>query len=130
METKRNAPRLTGLVAMAVITAHVVSAAIDQAAGSGKPTVPADGKAAAGYRLFDHNCAHCHGDDARGDEGPSLYDLRKSDERLQKIIKNGIKGEMPSFSKKFTDDDVQALIAYLRTLKEKGDPLDAKREAL
>jgi mono/diheme cytochrome c family protein len=74
-------------------------------------------KAAAGYRLFDHNCAHCHGDDARGDEGPDLHDLRKSDEKLQRIIKGGIKGEMPAFGKKFSDTDVEALIAFLRTLK-------------
>jgi hypothetical protein len=39
------------------------------------------------------------------------------DARLEKIIKNGIKGEMPSFGKKFNDADVQALIAWLRTLK-------------
>jgi mono/diheme cytochrome c family protein len=78
-----------------------------------------DTKSMPGYRLFDHNCAPCHGDDARGDEGPTLYDLRKSDARIEKIIKNGIKGEMPSFSKKFNDADVQALIAYLRTLKDK-----------
>ena len=74
-------------------------------------------KESAGYRLFDHNCAHCHGDDARGDEGPDLHDLRKNDERLQKIIKGGIKGEMPAFGKKFSDADVEALIAFLRTLK-------------
>src|SRR6266576_6227877 len=34
------------------------------------------------HNLFDRNCAHCHGDDARGDEGPSLYNLRKSDARI------------------------------------------------
>ncbi len=71
-----------------------------------------------GYRLFDHNCAPCHGEDARGDEGPDLHGLRKSDARLTSIIKGGIKGEMPAFAKKFSDSDVQALIAYLRTLKD------------
>ena len=76
------------------------------------------GEAKRGQSLFDHNCAHCHGDDARGDEGPSLYDLKKSDARVTKIIKGGIKGEMPAFARKFTDSDVQALIAYLRTLKD------------
>ena len=71
-----------------------------------------------GHNLFDHNCAHCHGDYARGDEGPDLHGLVKSDARLTKIIKGGIKGEMPAFGKKFADSDVQALIAYLRTLKD------------
>ncbi len=70
-----------------------------------------------GHSLFDRNCAHCHGDDARGDEGPSLYDLRKTDARITRIIKEGIKGEMPKFGTKLNDVDIQALIAYLRTLK-------------
>lgn len=77
----------------------------------------AEGDARRGHSLFDHNCAHCHGDDARGDEGPSLYDLKKSDARITKIIKGGIKGEMPRFGAKFNDADIHALIAYLRTLK-------------
>ena len=87
-------------------------------AGSVTSTHVLEGEAKRGYSLFDHSCAPCHGDDARGDEGPSLYDLAKSDARISRIIKGGVKGEMPSFAKKFSDADVQALIAYLRTLKD------------
>ena len=75
------------------------------------------GEAKRGQSLFDRNCAHCHGDDARGDEGPSLYDLKKSDARVSKTIKEGIQGEMPKFGAKFNDADIRALIAYVRTLK-------------
>jgi len=71
-----------------------------------------------GHGLFDHSCAPCHGDDARGDEGPSLYNLARSDARIATIIKSGVKGEMPSFAKKFNDADIRSLIAYLRTLKD------------
>jgi len=85
-------------------------------------TVPSrnglNGDSKRGYSLFDHSCAPCHGDDARGDEGPSLYNITKSDARLATIIKAGVKGEMPSFAKKFTDVEIQALIAYLRSLKD------------
>jgi mono/diheme cytochrome c family protein len=70
-----------------------------------------------GRHLFLMNCAHCHGDDAHGDEGPDLYDLHKSDARIHKVVTEGIKGEMPSFAKKLNDTDVRALIAYLHTLK-------------
>ena len=73
-------------------------------------------EATQGRHLFLMNCAHCHGDDARGDEGPDLYDLRKSDERIHRQIIDGVKGEMPSFAKKLNDSDVRALTAYLRTL--------------
>ena len=75
-----------------------------------------EGEAKRGHSLFDHNCAHCHGEDARGDEGPSLYDLKKTDGRITRIIEGGIKGEMPKFGAKLNDADIQALIAYLRTL--------------
>lgn len=78
------------------------------------PELTAD--AAQGWHLFLMNCAHCHGDDARGDEGPDLHDLHKSDARIHEVITAGIKGEMPSFGKKLGDPDVQHLIAYLRTL--------------
>jgi mono/diheme cytochrome c family protein len=71
----------------------------------------------AGASLFARNCAHCHGDDTKGDEGPSLYDLTRSDARLARIIKEGIKGEMPKFASKFSEVDIQSLIAFLRTLK-------------
>jgi mono/diheme cytochrome c family protein len=73
--------------------------------------------AAQGAKLFSLNCAHCHGIDATGDEGPDLHGLTKTDTRLKSIILNGIKGEMPAFNKKFKDEDAQALIAFLRTLK-------------
>jgi len=71
-----------------------------------------------GHTLFEKNCAHCHGEDARGDEGPDLHNLRLSDARIAKRITEGIKGEMPSFAKKFNDADVQALIAFVRSLKD------------
>ena len=71
-----------------------------------------------GYTLFMMNCAHCHGNDARGDEGPDLHGVTKSDARITSIIKNGIKGEMPKFGTKLTDADVRALIAFVRSLKK------------
>jgi cytochrome c oxidase cbb3-type subunit 3 len=79
------------------------------------PELPAD--AAQGRHLFLMNCAHCHGDDARGDEGPDLHNLHRSDARIHEVITTGIKGEMPSFRKKLGDPDVRQLIAYLRTLR-------------
>ena len=70
-----------------------------------------------GRHLFLMNCAHCHGNDARGDEGPDLLDLNKSNARIHDVITAGIKGEMPSFAKKLNDADVKALTDYLRTLR-------------
>src|ERR1700730_15893152 len=78
---------------------------------------PASPLVAQGQHLFLMNCAHCHGDDARGDEGPDLHGLRKTDARLSALINNGIKGEMPRFNQKLSESDVQALIAFLNSLK-------------
>jgi len=72
---------------------------------------------AQGQHLFLMNCAHCHGDDARGDEGPDLHGLVKTDARLSALINNGIKGEMPRFNQKLSGSDVQALIAFLNSLR-------------
>jgi mono/diheme cytochrome c family protein len=79
---------------------------------------PAGTQANRGYTLFLMNCAHCHGSDARGDEGPDLHGVTKSDARISSLIKNGIKGEMPKFGEKLADTDVQALIAFVRSLKD------------
>ncbi len=70
-----------------------------------------------GFTLFMMNCAHCHGNDARGDEGPDLHGVTKSDARIASLIKNGVPGEMPKFGAKLTDVDVGALIAFIRSLK-------------
>lgn len=70
-----------------------------------------------GRTLFLKNCAHCHADDATGDEGPDLHRLKRSDEWIARRIRNGVKGEMTAFGEKFSQPDVDALIAYLRTLK-------------
>ena len=69
-----------------------------------------------GHRLFLLNCAHCHAPDATGDEGPDLHGVAKSDARIAAMIKNGVKGEMPKFGSKLSDADIQALIAFLRSL--------------
>jgi mono/diheme cytochrome c family protein len=69
-----------------------------------------------GFSLFRRNCAHCHGDDATGDEGPDLHGIGRSDEWLGRRIRKGIKGEMPAFEEKFNDTDIDGLIAFLRSL--------------
>ncbi len=73
--------------------------------------------ARAGQRLFLRNCAHCHGADAHGEEGPDLHNLDWSDEEIATRIRNGKKGQMTAFAGKFSPKDISEVIAYLRTLK-------------
>src|SRR5438552_2179272 len=51
---------------------------------AGTPTSP--GLVARGRALFLDSCAHCHGADARGDEGPDLHDAQVSDRYIANII--------------------------------------------
>ena len=81
---------------------------------------------ARGRYLYDQNCIRCHEPYTRwGTHGPSLKNLYKkpylpsgmpvNDERLQDVILLG-KAKMPSFRKTFTDQQVEDLLAYLKTL--------------
>lgn len=98
-----------------------IALATSRAASNATQTSPESPSQLSGRNLFVQSCAHCHGDDARGDgedgDGPDLYGLRISDARIAAVIGKGIRGEMPSFAKKFSMADTKALIAYLRTLK-------------
>ena len=93
------------------------SAAMSVVAQAGAEKNAPNAEALQGRHLFLLNCAHCHGDDARGDEGPDLHDLHKSDARIHHVITRGIKGEMPSFSRKLGEPEVRQLTVYLRTLQ-------------
>jgi len=100
-------------------TSGIAFAAAASAAGDDALAIPAEGTLEKnGYTLFMLNCAHCHGADARGDEGPDLHGVLKSDARIASLIKNGKKDEMPKFGTKLTDAEVQALIAFVRSLKD------------
>jgi mono/diheme cytochrome c family protein len=83
------------------------------------PTSPA--LVSKGRSVFLNSCAHCHGADATGDEGPDLHGVEVSDRYIATLIAHGIKGEMPSFRKKLGRDEIGAVTAYLRSLPGDGE---------
>ncbi len=108
--------------ALAVV-ALVWCAGIDTNA-SGTAHVPASvspvdssADASAGRTLFLKNCAHCHGADGRGDEGPDLHGLDWTDEQIAARIRNGKAGKMTAFGGKLSPERIRQIIAYLRTLR-------------
>jgi cbb3-type cytochrome c oxidase subunit III len=78
--------------------------------------------------LFASECATCHGKDGKAktfkaklNHARNLTDAawqaEVTDERLYNSIHNG-KGKMPAFGKKLSDSQINALVAYVRTLKQ------------
>jgi mono/diheme cytochrome c family protein len=70
-----------------------------------------------GAKVYQHNCAICHGDDLMGAPSnyPPLADVRArlTDEQITDTVRNG-KGRMPSF-KKMPEKDTAALLHFLGT---------------
>jgi mono/diheme cytochrome c family protein len=99
---------------MANETEHlpVFSTSIPAAGTPEQTEQPGDGR-----KLFLKNCAHCHGPDGHGEEGPDLHNLDWTDEEIATRIRNGKKGQMTAFAGKLSPENIRDLIAYLRTLK-------------
>ena len=82
---------------------------------------------AAGRKTYDAECDRCHEPySTRGKKGPglkgvfqhrylSLSGLPANDERVSNIIRLG-RNEMPGYSQKLSEQDIQDLLAYLHTL--------------
>ncbi len=78
--------------------------------------------------LWDKHCKKCHGDTGAADtklgEKLEIGDYTKaetladvSDEELFADTKNGVDGtKMPSFEKKLSDDEINALVAHIRAM--------------
>jgi putative heme-binding domain-containing protein len=76
---------------------------------------------ASGRRIFDGQCAWCHGKDGSGGTGPTLQraTLRHAatDGALVDVVRRGVPGtEMPSFEFAFTDRTAWQTAAYVRSL--------------
>ena len=82
---------------------------------------------------WDANCAQCHGKAGNADTkmGKTLNAKDLTDSKVQaaftdakatESIKNGVKENgkttMKAFGGKLTDDEIKALVAYVRTLKK------------
>jgi len=95
------------------------------------PTHPVSGKTA-----YNQTCGRCHGADGNGNEkADEFYNIKiprlnsamvqsKSDAELRKLINNGstvmppVEIEESGFKHRLPEQDVDAVIAYVRTLKQ------------
>jgi mono/diheme cytochrome c family protein len=78
--------------------------------------------------LYAKNCASCHGRDGRArtfkgklkharDLADSEWQGRVSDERIFNSLMNG-KGKMPAYGKRFSEQEIDSLVSYVRALRK------------
>lgn len=111
------------------LATHAKHFLIRRASRSSVPAQLSDVNTAEGKRLYETECAMCHGVDgrARTDNGRWMYpraaDLRStavkkySERELFWILKNGIRlSGMPAFGKVETDEHIWEIVQYVRSL--------------
>jgi high-affinity iron transporter len=88
-----------------------------------------------GEGLFAQNCASCHGPTGAGDGvlaksltrlppeiGALAWQIERSDERLGEVVRAGIPGTAMPPTSTLSPDQVQSIVAYMRTLPLRVDP--------
>jgi mono/diheme cytochrome c family protein len=86
--------------------------------------------AAPASRLFRRHCVSCHGHDGKAQTSKGKFSHARdltdaqwqadvSDERLFNSIMNGrnVRGNMPAFSDKLNEREVNSLVTFVRTFK-------------
>lgn len=84
-----------------------------------------------GVELYKKYCVSCHGRDGKAqtrkakfnharDIADSKWQDEVTDERIFNSIMNGrnVRGHMPAFSKKINDQEVEALVTFVRGLRK------------
>ncbi len=126
MVSKSNAGAITFIrraVRVGIITLSASAMMFLAVAGSASTANAAD----TGQSLFKANCAVCHGEDGKGSAtGKALNVADLTSEAVQKLTKAQIvkqiedgKGNMPPFKSSLNHDQVEMLVAYVRTFGKK-----------
>lgn len=74
-----------------------------------------------GATMFASVCGYCHQDGGRAEgKGPKLAGTKRSDEFILERIRNGKPGSMPAFGGAFSEGQIIAILAYIRSLEDDG----------
>jgi len=69
-------------------------------------------------QLFAGSCGWCHLKGGReAGKGPKLMGTTLTDAEIVSRIRNGKPGQMPAFGTAFSDEQMKAIVAYVRELK-------------
>ena len=93
-----------------------------QAQADAPATAPAPAQGGGGTldveKLFATTCGWCHLNGGRvAGKGPQLMGTTMTDAEIVSRIRNGKTGQMPAFGSTFNDDQLKAIVAYIRGLK-------------
>jgi cytochrome c551 len=67
------------------------------------------------------NCYGCHGGRGGGGMGPNFRSDRPDPDDVREVVRQGAEEGMPAFPQ-LTDQDIQNLSAYLRSLRTSAEP--------
>ena len=69
-------------------------------------------------KMFATNCGACHGDFGKrpGRGGPKLAGTQMTEKQAHDRIANGAPGTMPSFKTMLTEEQINALVTYVKAL--------------
>ena len=123
MRRKHNLLAGLGLIALAL----PVRASPQARAASQRPARPAmSSDATEGRRVFESQCAWCHGNEGDGGMGPNLHGTLRHATSLASIvdiIMNGIPGtDMPGFRSPLTERSIRQTAAYVQSLSRTSAP--------
>jgi mono/diheme cytochrome c family protein len=107
------------ILALAVALAAAVASAQDPAQPAQSAATPGPDDALNGEQIFGTSCGFCHQAGGRvAGRGPKLAGTERSDEFLLNRIRVGKEGAMPAYGRAFTEPQLKALVAYIRSLKD------------
>jgi len=109
------------LIGMALGAAGAMLAPAAELNGPMSSSQPAS---AAGFdvnKLFANTCGWCHSNAGRtAGRGPQLMGTTLTDAEIIHRIRTGKPGAMPAFADAFTDEQLRAIVRYIRDLKDDG----------
>ena len=106
-------------VVLACMSALALSACMD--VGDGTEASTALSPVEQGAALYETFCGGCHGEEAEGTEvcvslvNPHIN--MQSDGKLFVMIQSGTGGTMPAFRDEMSNDEIMAVITYLRSIQ-------------
>jgi len=104
------------LIAGIALSPVCVHAQQSQAPNQDQAASPSD---VDGETMFATSCGFCHQSGGRAPgKGPKLAGTTHSDDFIAERIRKGKPGAMPAFGRAFSESQVMAIVAYIRTLEE------------